>query len=190
VQPEAVLQASVLQGLLSWQSMTLPARHVPLWQESGPVQELPSSQAVPLAMLVKVHTCVASMHESFVQGLPSSQMRPPVARHAPVVQTSPVEQGFPSSQVVPLSAFTCVHPAAALQLSTVHGLPSSQAVVGPASHTPALQVSPWVQTVSSWHTVPSSALACSHPPLASQVSSVQGSLSSQTICRPALHAPP
>lgn len=67
--------------------------------------------------------------------------------HVPPEHTSPVVHQSPSSH--PFALFTFTQPVVALQLSSVHGLPSLQLrTVGPR-HTPALQTSPVVHASPS-----------------------------------------
>src|SRR4051794_14533313 len=82
--PAEGLQESSEHGLSTTQSIALPARQVPLWQTSGPLQALPSSQAEPFGMFANVQVPVAWMQASLVHGLPSSQMVPALARQAPM----------------------------------------------------------------------------------------------------------
>jgi hypothetical protein len=84
-----------------------------------------------------------------VHGLLSLQSvaAPPV--HVPFAQVSPVVQALPSSQDTVL--FVLTQPVAGLQLSSVHGLASSQLAAGPLAQAPPPHVSPVVQALPSSH---------------------------------------
>ena len=100
VHPLSGSQESVVQGLLSLQTIGDPATQLPLLQTSPVVQAFPSSQAVPLLTSINTHP-VSGSQESTVQGLLSLQAIG-VPIQLPLLQTSPVVQAFPSSQAVPL----------------------------------------------------------------------------------------
>jgi len=95
VQPVAGLQASSVQTLASSQFGAVPPTQVPPEQASPVVQALPSLQDAVL--LVCVHP-VTGLHESSVQGLPSSQLGPAPPTQVPPEQASPVVHALPSSQ--------------------------------------------------------------------------------------------
>jgi hypothetical protein len=145
-QPPAGSQVSSVQGLLSLQSTVRLPAHVPFAHVSLAVQAFPSSQAAVLS--VWTHP-VAGSQESSVQGLLSLQSvaAPPV--HVPLAQVSPVVQALPSSQDTVL--FVLTQPVAGLQLSSVHGLASSQLAAGPLTQAPPPHVSPVVQALPSSH---------------------------------------
>jgi hypothetical protein len=84
----------------------------------------------------------------------------------------------------------CVHPVTGLQLSVVQALPSSQLRADPGVQTPIWQVSLPLQTLPSLHDVPFATAAWPQPSTGSQVSVVQGLLSSQLSGAPAVHVPP
>ena len=184
--------------------------HAPAWQASLWVQALPSSQACavfvctqPLAaeQLSAVHGLSSSQavaaHARKRQPLTGSQLslvhasssahaRAWPVRHTPLPQISPRVQALPSLQGTLLAV--AVQPWLRLQLSSVHGLPSSH-VRTPAPWQPvAPQVSPVV------HASPSSQallLARNAQPLAlSQLSVVHGLPSTHTRAAPATQPPP
>jgi hypothetical protein len=112
-------------------------------------------------------------------GVPGLQTPPP--------QVSPAVQAFPSLQGFVLFVWT--QPVDGLQLSSVHGLPSSQlSVPVPGLQTPAPQVSPVVQAF------PSSQgfvlFVYTHPVAGLQLSVVQTLLSLQTTGAPGWQTPP
>jgi len=122
VQPPAGLQASSVQGFASSQFKGAPPTHAPPLQVSFVVQMLPSLHEA--ALFVCTHP-LAALHESLVQGLPSSQPSKGPPRHTPPLQVSSVVQALPS----------------------LHG----PVLDAPPWQTPPLQVSPVVQTLPSSH---------------------------------------
>jgi len=122
-QPLAGAHESVVHGLLSSQfSVPAPAWQLPPEQTSPVVQAFPSLQD---AVLFACAQPVAGTHESFVQGLLSSQFSAPApAWQVPPEQTSPVVQALLSLQDAVL--FACAQPDAGTHESFVHGLLSSQ----------------------------------------------------------------
>jgi hypothetical protein len=95
-QPVAGLQVSVVQTLLSLQTIAAPLHEPPL-HVSPEVQAFPSLQE--FVLLVKTQP-VAGLHESVVQTLLSLQTID-VPPHEPPLQESPVVHAFPSSHAVP-----------------------------------------------------------------------------------------
>jgi hypothetical protein len=160
VEPVAGEQASTVQGSpsSSWTAVSGVPRQVPDALQASPVvQAFPSEQGCEFVG-VCVTTPVAALHESWVQGLPSST-GVGVPTHTPdALQASLVVQAFPSEHAVPADTGTCVTtPVAGLQESAVHGLPSSicAAEIGVPAHAPeALHVSPVVQAFPSEHWLP------------------------------------
>ena len=182
-QPVAGLQPSVVQALLSLHTRDAPGWQVPPEQLSPTVQASPSEQA--FALFVETHP-VADSHVSVVQGLLSLQTAAGPARHAPNAHTSPIVHALPSSQASVLFAKT--QPVAGLQLSVVHLLPSSQTRSAPDWHTPPEQTSPTVQTFGSEQGF--ALFVYPQIPVAgSQLSLVQGLLSSQVDTAPGRHPP-
>jgi hypothetical protein len=119
---------------------------IPAWQVSVRVQALPSLQPVLSA--------VAGLEQTPVPGLQvpatwhwSSGLHvtgfPPV--QTPVWQVSVSVQALPSSQPVPFATLTWTQPVDELQLSVVHGLPSSHEIA-------ALEQEPPEQVpAATWH---------------------------------------
>ena len=91
-------------------------------------------------------------------------------------------QAIPSSQLAWLGVW--MHPATAMQLSSVQGLPSSQPVLAIAMPTQL----PVEQSSKLVHALPSSQAAVvatkTHPLIGVQLSLVQGFLSSQALTAP------
>ena len=81
----------------------------------------------------------------------------------------------------------CWQPEAALQVSSVQGLPSLQSGGVPPAHAPAEQTSFVVQALPSLQDAV--LFAKTHPTIVSQASSVQGLLSLQVAGPPLVHAP-
>src|SRR5207245_11629713 len=95
--PAASYQASVRVWLAS-QLGGAPPAHVPLLQVSAVVQALPSSHE---ALLFAWTHPLAGSQESFVQGLPSSQLLGAPPWQTPAKHVSDVVQAFLSSHVEP-----------------------------------------------------------------------------------------
>ena len=72
--------------------------HVPDWQVSAPLQTSPSAQEVPFATALLTQAACASLQESVVQALPSSQFGAVPAVQEPPLQVSAPLQYRPSSQ--------------------------------------------------------------------------------------------
>jgi hypothetical protein len=91
----------------------------------------------------------AELHESVVQGLPSSQLIcvPP---HAPLVHVSLVVHALLSLHVPPVT-FVWTQPDVVLQLSVVQELLSLQLSAAPPTHAPDAQVSAVVHASLSLH---------------------------------------
>ena len=183
LQPPWASQVSVVQGLLSSHGAGAVALQTPEAQVSPVVQLLPSSQGS--ALLAKTQPVILS-HESSVQGLPSLQGNGPPARQAPAWQTSPVVQTSPSVQPRLLSL--CTQPSLASQLSVVQGFLSSHSTAGPATQLQPTHASPQVQALSSLQARLLS-LVWVQPADRSQVSLVQGLLSSQLVPMPGWQPP-
>jgi len=146
--------------------------HCPLWHESLRVQELPSSQGVPLALGGFVHSgplvdwgmhSPARWHESMAThtcGVPGAQ--------APFWQESPTVQALPSEQEVPFGFNGCEHtPVAGLQVPGAWHSSAGQHSVGvPGTQLPAWQASPTVQALPSEQEVPFGFNGCVHAPVA------------------------
>ncbi len=157
--------------------------HTPPAQVSLVLQASRSSQGRVLARLTQP---VLALHVSLVHGLLSSQVTAPPTQ-LPTLHRSPWVQALPSSQ----GAITCLNwqlPVAASQVSAVQALPSSHGLLGPATHRPPLQKSPWVHALPSVH----GALVGTtwQPSLASHESAVHGLPSPQAKALPLKHLPP
>jgi len=144
--PVDALQVSVVQTLLSLQSLGVPARQVPAEQTSFTVHGLPSSQAAVL--LTKPHPVVAEQNGE-VHGFESSGQLMVDPTQTPLLQTSPLVQAELSLQGVPASAFENTQPVVGLQPSVVHALESEHTRGAPAWHAPPAQTSPTVQAFES-----------------------------------------
>ena len=121
-----------------------------------------------------------------VHGLPSSHLLGPLGVHTPALQVSPTVQLLLSSQTAVL--LLCLHPLTLWQLSSVHGLPSSQLTDAPDTQLPLAQASPSVHTSSSEHGIVFATLL--QPAEASHASVVHRLLSSQFFAAPGAHLPP
>src|SRR5437667_352120 len=160
---------------------------VPAWHVSVCVQASPSLQAAPLGLAGLEHAPVAGLQVP--ASLPRSgagQVTGFAPVHAPAWQVSVRVQALPSSHAAVFGAWT--QPVAAVQESSVHGLPSSQFGGGPPTHLPPAHVSPVVQAL------PSSQRAAfalfTQPVVALQTSSVQAFPSSQLGAGPPTQRPP
>jgi hypothetical protein len=175
-------QLSVVQPLLSLQSIVAPERQEPPSQMSPAVQAFPSSHG--FVLFAFTHP-VAGLHESVVHGLLSLQSGagPPV--HTPPAQTSFVVHAFWSLHA--LALLVCTHPLVGSHASSVQGLLSSQTGAGPPTHTPLPQVSPVVQAFPSLHDFV--LLVWTHPVTGSHESSMQGLPLAQLTASPAVHDP-
>ncbi len=172
-----------MQGLPSSQTKALPDLQAPLLQTSATVQTLPSSQGALLLTLVQPP---AGSQPSVVQGFPSSHRLGLLATQAPALQASPVVQLLLSSHLLVLLA--CLQPCWLSQLSSVHGLPSSQPIAAPGLQAPSPHLSPTVQMLPS--SQGNVLLANTQPNFPSQLSVVQGFLSSHTLALPGTQLPP
>ncbi len=136
-----------------------------------------------LGMAVWLHVPVEAMQASVVQALLSSQLTA-MPTQAPLTQVSPMLQALPSSHVTPFAAATELHlPLVGSQLSTVHEFPSSHTAAAPGAHLPLTHTSLIVHRLPSSHG-PSCGVAAHLPFDGSQLSLVQGFLSSQLSGEP------
>jgi hypothetical protein len=148
LQPTAMSQKSLVQGLPSLQLGAGPPTQRPASQPSPVVQALPSSQGpVPF---VYSQRPVAELQVSLVQGLPSLQFLG-VPAQTPPAQRSGLVQLFPSLQVAVLLVYA--QPVVLLQESMVHGLLSLQLTEDPPVHLPFEQKSLVVHAFLSSHVV-------------------------------------
>ncbi len=180
LQPLTALQLSSVHGLPSLQTTPVPATQTPPLHASPTVQTLPSLQGAVLALLAQP---AIGSQESSVQTLLSLQALALPGTQTPALQASPTVHTLLSVQTAALATLT--QPLTGSQLSSVHTLPSSQAIAFPAKHLLAAQTSPTVQTLPSSH---GAELAeCTQPLIALQLSVVQTFLSSQSTAKPATH---
>lgn len=170
----------------------------PFWQLSLWVQALPSLQVVPLAFGAAVQAPVAGVHvpvlQAFVSVLQSTAV--PVL-HVSVARlhVSTPLHAFPSLQSAsfahPHALLSTVQPpAASLQLSTVHAIPSLHVTAVPP-HTPAVQTSPVVQVLPSVQAVPVGFAGFEQSPVAGAHTPAvwHWSGAGQTTAPPLAHAP-
>jgi hypothetical protein len=149
VQPMAGLQLSVVQSLVSLQTIGSPMQLPAPLQESDWVQRLESLHEVPEGALLVVQP-VAGLQLSVVQSLVSLQtIGSPMQLPAPL-QESDWVQRLESLHEVPAGVLVAVQPVAGLQLSMVQLLVSSQNTGAPWVQLPApSQVSPFVHALLS-----------------------------------------
>jgi hypothetical protein len=176
-------QLSSVQTLPSLQFGAGPPTHVPPVQVSAVVQALLSSHG---ALLLACVQPLAGLQLSSVQTLLSSQSSAGPLPQAPPLQVSVVVQASPSLHGAVLLA--CTHPVMVLQLSSVQTFPSSQLGGGPPTQAPLLQASFVVQASPSLQGL--LLLVCTHPVMASQLSSVQTLPSLQFGGGPPAQLPP
>ena len=180
--PAAGLQASLVQTSLSSQSKGLPGVQLPPLQVSPCEQALPSSQA---AVLLRWLQALSASQLSEVQGFPSSQLRGLAVTQRPFWHWSPMVQALLSLQGLVLAML--LQPSLGSQESVVQALASLQSVAAPGRQAPSLQRSPPVQALLSEH---GAVLFVNTQPLAmSQLSSVQGLPSLQTMAWPGTQRP-
>ena len=169
-----------MQGLPSSQTRPLPAWQLPPTQPSPLVQALPSLQGWLLEL--NWQPCLGSQ-VSVVQGLASSQLVAEPGRHWLWAQLSPAVQALPSLHGAVLAKLK--HPLTKSQESSVHGLLSEHCSGLPGWQLPAWQASPAVQALLSLQLAVLGVYL--QPAAGSQVSLVQGLLSSQTTAAPGTH---
>src|SRR5262249_5967895 len=165
--PDGETHVSFVHGFWSLHVFGAPGVHWPPLQASPSVQ--PSSSSHGAVLLVAKQPGLESQRSS-VQGLRSLHTTGVPAAQWPPLQTSPLVQALPSSHGTLLLGFS--HPLLGLQLSSVHGLLSTQSGGGPPWQEPPEQVSPVVQAVLLLHG--SVLFANTHPGPGMQLSSVQG----------------
>ncbi len=182
-QPLRLSHASTVQGLPSLHTFASPGAHLPPIHASLSVHTEPSEHGTVLALWAQSAT---ASHESVVQISPSSQLFEIPATQLELLQKSLIVHTLLSLQPPALAANT--QPLALLQLSSVHTLPSSQPSAEPPKHVPPLQASLVVHALPSLQGA--ELLATTQPLLTSQLSSVQGFKSLQTLGLPGTHLPP
>ena len=184
-QPEAGLQESSVQTLLSLQTIAAPGVATPFAQASPDVQALLSLKVLVLSLVNTQPE--AGLQESSVQTLLSLQTIAAPGVATPFTQASPEVQALLSLNVFVLSLVN-THPEAGLQESSVQTLLSLQTVGAPGVATPPMQTSPDVQALLSLKVLVLS-LVNTHPEAGLQESSVQTLLSLQTIAAPGVATP-
>ena len=178
--PLVLSQVSSVHASPSSHVTVTPAQR-PAAQASPLVHASPSEQASPVKAMCS-HLPVVGLQASLVHGFLSSHsvLAPPA--HLPVCrsQTSPSVHKLPSLQVWAAGVKTHL-PVVASQVSSVHGLASSQASSDAPLQVPSLpQTSPVVQALPSsqaWSTLIVLLQTCA---LGSQLSKVHGFLSAQS----------
>lgn len=183
LQPVFAPQLSEVHEFASSQFLGAPDSQNPPLHTSPTVQALLSEQTP--ALLTNKQPEFA-LQLSVVQRLPSLQGELAPAAHLPPLQASPVVQKSLSLQGALL--LLKIQPFFTSQPSSVHRLPSSHLSAAPPMQPPFWHTSLIVQTFPSLHG--KGPARCTHPLFGSQVSIVQGLLSSQTRPAPGTHLPP
>ena len=129
----------------------------PSLQTSLMVHGWPSLQSTPFVSQVECQqpSAPAPVGEQWspVHGLPSSQVLAVPLAHAPALQPSFAVHGLPSEHGALFGAAT--QPLAEAQLSSVHGLPSSQPCAVQPMQPPDAHLAPTWQALPSLQTSPS-----------------------------------
>jgi hypothetical protein len=188
-QPEAGLQLSVVHASPSVQVAGVTDRHVEPWQRSLMVQALPSEQGLPSGWGENTHPVLGRQLVA-THGASLPQFSGAPAAQAPATHVSPTVQALPSEQAVEGAAGAKTQPVAGLHESTVQTLPSAQLTGAPGAQAPFWQASPLVHAEPSEHAEPFVTSVNIHPFTGSQVSRVQGFLSSQGNAGPGTQVPP
>ncbi len=173
-----------MQGLPSSHLSRPLVLQTPAVQASPVVQTLPSVQGAVSSLTLTQPEPMAQL--SLVQGLRSSQLVGPPDWQEPPLQASPAVQGLLSVHGMLLSF--CTQPLMGSHESSVQGLASAQFRAEPGLHTPATHMSPSVHKLLSLQKLP--LLVLMQPLAWSQLSSVQGFLSSQFKDAPPTQLPP
>ena len=176
-------QLSSVHTLLSLQSGALPLTQVPPLQLSPSVQPSPSLQPMPSLKVLVQPLAIAQL--SLVQPLPSSHTIELAPEQLPPVQCSPSVHALLSVQVAALGLWTHLPPP---QLSSVHGLMSSQSGAKPGTQPPPAHTSPSVHASPSVQPMPS-ALVAPQPKPTSHKSWVHGLPSSHRTELPPMQPP-
>ncbi len=145
-QPASLSQLSLVHGLPSSQLSAPPATQLPPLQVSPTLHTLLSVHGAVL--LVETQPWLGSQTSS-VHGLLSLHTTFEPGTQPPDLHTSPEVHRLLSVQTAVLLMYW--HPFSLPQLSSVHGLPSSQLTAVPATQLPLAQMSPVVHTLSSLH---------------------------------------
>ena len=184
-------QLSAVHALPSSTMGGVPALQLPApLQISLPLQAFASLQLVP----AETGTCatpLAALQLSAVHGFASSTTGGVPGWHIPLALHSSVpSQALPFAQDVPAATGTWATPAAGVQLSAVHGLPSSIGGAVPGVQTAvALQTSLPLQALASLQLVPAATGTWVTPEAGTQLSVVQGFESSMSGGVPLWQAP-
>jgi hypothetical protein len=154
-QPSDGEHAAATHGDGSGHANVAPARHVPLWHVSSPLQTFPSPHGVPSAAGVSMHPRTGSQLPTW-HGRDAAHVggAPPV--HAPATQCSVPLHASPSSQSAPSGSAEITHSPAGPQLVTWHASGATHVVV-PDTQLPLRQTSLPLHTSPSSHDVPSAA---------------------------------
>ena len=187
VQPTVGSQTSSVQRLLSSQISDKPVQ-TPVLHKSPSVHALASVQEAPSASGSAMQLPVAKSQVAASHALGALHVTGLPLPHTPAVQVSLVVQRLLSSQLEPSGCAVDAHPLVASHVSVVQGLPSLQTSAMPLQ-APASHASFSVQASLSVH-VPVLRAACAQTPEAvSQVSAVQGLLSSHDAAPTCWHLP-
>jgi len=145
----------------------LAPTQLPVWHVSDCVQELPSLQIAPSALLGLLHVPVPASHvpASWHWSM-ASQMTGLAPVHVPVWQVSDCVQASPSLQLVPSALFGLLQmPVAGAQVPAVWHWSCALQVTGFAPlQLPASQVSLCVHALPSLQVAPSALLGLLHAP--------------------------
>ncbi len=157
---------------------------------SAPLHAFASEHDVPTAT-GSCATPLDGLHESAVQGLPSSTVGLDPATHAPAaLHVSAPLHAFASEHDVPTATGSCATPPDGRHESAVQGLPSSTAGAVPATQLPVpLHVSAPLHVLPSAQAVPAATEVWATPLDGSQESAVHGLPSSTVGLLPATQVP-
>jgi hypothetical protein len=156
----------------------------PLWHVDTPLQRLPSSQLVPLDLLLTGQVPVeGTQAPTVVQAVAVGHVTDVPAVQTPVWHVSMPLQRLPSSQLVPLDLLlTGQIPVDGTQAPTVVQAVADGHVFAVPVQMPAWQVSPVVQALPSEQAVPSeTGVSTQAPDPMSQEEAMQGLLDVQTL---------
>ena len=157
--------------------------HVPAWHVSVCVHALPSLHALPSDFAGLEQVPVAGLHVPATWHWSwATQTTPFMPVQVPAWQVSVCVHALPSLHGSPFGAAGFEHvPVAWSHVpATWHWSCAVQTTGLAPTQLPATHVSVWVQAFPSLHPVPSGAALCWQTPVASQVSVVHGSWSSQS----------
>jgi hypothetical protein len=128
----------VVHGLASSTGGAVPARHVPAWQSSAPLQTVASAHEAPSGLSGFEHTPVVGLQvPASWQASRATQVTAVPETHSPVaLHVSAPLHALPSAQLVPAATGVWLTPVEASQLSVVQALPSSRLGAVPAVQAP------------------------------------------------------